>query len=107
MRPFRHRGVPPMRGLLCFLHLAYFPFVGFLGFLQIALAGFFLTAGILTDSGLFVVYFFLALVFFLLFCWYLVPMYFFFTWQPDPKWIMELKVSREDVPELYDMMDEV
>src|SRR5439155_9703573 len=42
-----------------------------------------------------------------LFCWFLAPMVHFLTWQPDPQWIMELKVSREEVPEIYEMADAV
>src|SRR6476660_1410039 len=94
-----------MRDLLAFLNVAYFPFVGFLAFLQLALAVFFLAAAILSGgSGLFI---FVAIVFFVLFCWFLEPLYYFLTWQPDPQWIMELKVSREEVPEIYEMADAV
>src|SRR3954451_24671296 len=73
-------GCSLMRGLLSFLHVAYFPFVGFLGFLQFALAAFFLAAAIFVGgSGLYV---FFAVVFFVLFCWFVAPMVRFLTWQP-------------------------
>lgn len=96
-----------MRGFLSFLNLAYFPFIGFLGFLQFSLAVFFLAAAILSASELSVFYAFLAVVFFVLFSWYLLPMYYFFTSKPDPQWIMEVKITRDDVPELYEIVDEV
>src|SRR4051794_290493 len=87
-----------MRGVLSFLHLAYFPFVALLGFLQLTLAVLGIVGGCLSQTGDFVLFWAFGIIFVLLFGWYLVPMWFFLTWKPDPTWIMELKVTREEVP---------
>jgi Zn-dependent protease with chaperone function len=43
----------------------------------------------------------------LLFIWFLVPMYYFFTWHPEPEWILDMKVSREEAGPLYELMEQV
>jgi Zn-dependent protease with chaperone function len=98
-----------MRGFLSFLNRAYAPFVGFLAFVQLGAAITFMVAGSSGDfdTGIRVLFWILGILCLLLFGWFLVPMYHFFTWHPEPEWIMDLKVSREEIPALYALMDEV
>jgi Zn-dependent protease with chaperone function len=98
-----------MRGFLAFLNLAYAPFIGFLALVQLGAAIAFMVAGSLGEfeTGVAVLFWVLGILCFLLFCWFLVPMYHFFTWHPEPEWIMDLKVSREEAPPLYALMDDV
>jgi Zn-dependent protease with chaperone function len=99
-----------MRGFLSFLNLAYMPFVGFVAFLQLAVAVTLIVAacvGEFESVAVPIVFWIIGLLFFGLFCWFLVPMYYFFTWHPEPEWIMDMKVSREEVPALYALMEEV
>jgi Zn-dependent protease with chaperone function len=98
-----------MRGLLSFLNVAYAPFIAFLAFVQLALAITLMVAGTIGDfsTGVCVMFWFFGLGLFALFCWFCVPMYYLFTWHPEPEWKLDLKVSREEVPALYELMETV
>jgi len=99
-----------MRGFLSFLNVAYMPFVGFLAFIQIAAAVGLITAAVAGEwesAAVPAIFWVLAIFFLILFSWFLVPMYYFFTWHPEPEWIFDLKVTRAEVPQLYALMEEV
>jgi len=95
--------------MLRFLNFFYFPFITFLAVLQLALGvgcivaaciGGFETAGV-------VVFWIFGVFYLILFGTFLTPMYYFLTWEAPPEWRMDLKVTREEAPALYDLMDDV
>ncbi|MCI0684603.1 MAG: M48 family metalloprotease [Gemmataceae bacterium] len=99
-----------MRRWLKFFYACYTPFIAFLALLQLGLAVGLIVAACVGayESVAWPIAFWIVGIFcFLLFCWFLAPMYYFFTWHPEPEWIMDLKVSRDEAPPLYELMDEV
>ena len=96
--------------MLRILNSLYFPFVGFLALLQLGIAlGCIVSACVVqfdSAAGPVALWIF-GIGFFALFCAFLAPMYYFITWTPEPEWQMDLKVSREEAPALYELMDGV
>src|SRR5262245_48646449 len=96
--------------MLRFLNTLYFPFIGFLALLQLGIGlGCIISACALTfeSVGVPVLLWIIGIFFLILFGCFLTPMYYFITWEAEPEWQMELKVSRDEAPALYDLMNSV
>src|SRR5437016_4334643 len=96
--------------MLRFLNSFYFPFIGFLAILQLGLAAGCIVAACVGhyETAAAPVFLWIVGIFFLiLFGAFLTPMYYFLTWEPQPEWRMDLKVSRDEAPVLCDLMDDV
>jgi Zn-dependent protease with chaperone function len=95
--------------MLRFLNFFYFPFIGFLAFLQLAVGVGCIVAACVGgfETAAVVCLWILGIFFLILFGTFLTPMYYFFTWEAPPEWRLDMKVSREEAPVLYDLMDDV
>src|SRR5262245_23920134 len=96
--------------MLRLLNMMYFPYIGFLSLTQLGIGlGCIIAAcvGSFETAAIPVALWIVGIFFLVLFGCFLAPMYHFITWEPEPEWQMDVKVSREEAPALYELMDSV